>query len=811
MRDWNLRAGDPLSLTLAADARLSRPNYVDDQIWELVLGGGEPPSLALQTTYGLRARNMRLLPRFVEGFNALTDPEQFATPPVVRRFYPNFLQLTFSPLPEIEVVAEYWAPLSSAVAGRLQVINQGQSERLVRLELIAALTPIEGGVGMAPQNIEHADVLVGSSGGLAPVMFITGGASAVSSPYPALVMGLELQPGKARQFIWCQAALHSPEASFELARGIAGRNWEAERARIELLNAGQVEILTGDADWDAAFALAQKTALGLFVGPTENLPHASPVESRLPDDGYSLRGDGLDYNHLWSGQNPFEAYYLSDLILPGSPELARGLALNFIATQGEDGEIDGKPGLGGQRNRRQAAPLLASLAWRIYESDPRDDFLAQVFEPLLAFLRAWFTTRHDRDGDGVPEWDHPLQAGLDDHPQFSRWHAWAQGTDIATAESPALATFLFQECQSLIRMAGILGKGEPIPELEARSEQLRAAVEASWVETLASYLYRDRDGHTSPPALNLGERQGPGHVRVERAFTGTARLVLRVESSQESTRRSQVFIHGTAPSGHHRVERLGADRFLWFPGLGTVTSERIYSAVDYVDVQGIQPDDRVSVLTAGFDFQDLTTLVPLWGGIPSPELAQELVQCNLHDPKRYWIPYGLPECPAPPAPPTLLASTASPQEKEAFDPPEAAVCHKVNLIWNMLIGHGMNRYGFRAEAAELLQHIMAAIVKSLKNESAFRRSYHPTSGQGMGERNALSGLVPLGFFLDTLGVRVIAPDQVALEGTNPFPWPVTVKYRGLTVMRGQEKTQVIFPDGQTVSVDDPAPRLVMLE
>lgn len=796
MREWNLRAGDPLSLTLAADARLSRPNYVDDQIWELVLGGGEPRSLALQTTYGLRARHMRLLPRFVEGFTALTDPEQFTTPPVLRRFYPNFLQLTFVPLPEIEVTAEYWAPLSAAVAGRLQVSNQGREERLVRLEWIAALTPVEGGLGMAPQKIEFADVLVGASGGLAPVTFITGGASAVSSPYPALVVGLELPPGQTRQFIWCQAALHSPEASFELARGIAARNWDAERARIELLNAGQVEVLTGDPDWDAAFALAQKTALGLFVGPTENLPYPSPVESRLPDDGFSLRGDGSDYNHLWSGQNPFEAYYLADLILPGSPELARGLLLNFIVTQGENGEIDGKPGLGGQRTRRQAAPLLASLAWRIYESYPDHEFLRQVFDPLLAFLRAWFTAEHDRDGDGMPEWDHPLQAGLDDHPQFSRWHAWAQGTDIATAESPALGTFLFQECQSLIRMAEVLGERGPIRELENRSRQLRAAVEASWVGTLASYLYRDRDGHTSPPAINLGEREGPGHVRVERAFADTVRLVLRVQSSQESTRRSQAFIHGTAPSGHHRVERLGSERFLWFPGLGTVTSERIYSAVDYVDVKGVQPDDRVSVQTAGFDFQDLTTLLPLWGGIPSPELARELVTHNLNDPNRYWITYGLPECPASPA---------------TYDSLEAVACHKVNLIWNMLIGHGMNRYGFRVEAAELLQHIMAAIVKSLKNESAFRRSYHPVSGQGMGERNALNGLAPLGFFLDTLGVRVIAPDRVALEGTNPFPWPVTVKYRGLTVMRGVEKTQVIFPDGQTVSVDDPAPCVVILE
>ena len=67
MQTWNLGAGDPLSLTLAADARLTSTNYTDDQIWELSLGGGEPAALALQTTYGLRAHWMRLFPRFVRG------------------------------------------------------------------------------------------------------------------------------------------------------------------------------------------------------------------------------------------------------------------------------------------------------------------------------------------------------------------------------------------------------------------------------------------------------------------------------------------------------------------------------------------------------------------------------------------------------------------------------------------------------------------------------------------------------------------------------------------------------------------------
>jgi hypothetical protein len=73
------------------------------------------------------------------------------------------------------------------------------------------------------------------------------------------------------------------------------------------------------------------------------------------------------------------------------------------------------------------------------------------------------------------------------------------------------------------------------------------------------------------------------------------------------------------------------------PGLGTVTSERIYSSVDYVDVQGVQPDDRVSIQTAGFDFQDLTTLVPLWAASLA-RLAQELIQRNLHDPNATGYP-----------------------------------------------------------------------------------------------------------------------------------------------------------------------------
>ena len=43
MREWALKSGDPLSLTMVSDARLSPTDYVDDHIWELTLSGGDPP------------------------------------------------------------------------------------------------------------------------------------------------------------------------------------------------------------------------------------------------------------------------------------------------------------------------------------------------------------------------------------------------------------------------------------------------------------------------------------------------------------------------------------------------------------------------------------------------------------------------------------------------------------------------------------------------------------------------------------------------------------------------------------------------
>jgi hypothetical protein len=138
------------------------------------------------------------------------------------------------------------------------------------------------------------------------------------------------------------------------------------------------------------------------------------------------------------------------------------------------------------------------------------------------------------------------------------------------------------------------------------------------------------------------------------------------------------------------------------------------------------------------------------------------------------------------------------------------VSQAVHLPWNLLIGEGLLRYGFRSDAARLVAHIMTAIIQNLKSNRAFYARYHAEKGTGIGERNALSGLAPVGLFLKVLGVEVHSATRVRLEGTNPFPWDVTIQYRGLKVIRGTNQTEVIFANGKSVTVKDTEPTIIEL-
>ena len=791
MPSTNLKPGDPLVLTLAADARLGSTSYVNDHIWELSLGSGEPPALAVQTTFGLRARSFRIFPRFIFKDTVLSNPATFSGPIHVKYQAPNFIRLACIPFPGINVEIEYWVPGSQLLAGRTRLTNRRAEPVSLCLEWAPLLTPDANGQRMAPLDIGLTHLLAGKTSNLVPILFVAGIVQPATGPYTALATQLELAPHETHTVTWVSTAQATAEAALTQAQQVARRNWDATVAQLELVNASRLEIHSGNPEWDAAFLQAQNTARSLVVTNPGTCTYPSTVSNRLPDQGFSLRGDGSDYTHLWDGQTLFDLYYLQGLLLPGEPELVRGFLANFLAAQTSAGEIPQKPGLSGQFSQLTAPPLLAVLSWRYYQHTADIHYLEDSFPGLLTFLQSWFSPQHDRDGDGIPEWDHPLQTGLDDHPIYAHWQPWSQGVDISMFEGPDLCAYLYAEIEALIHIARLVNRPETIPALQSLSDHLIAAVEASWDESMSTYHPWDRESHHCSSVVTIAQRQGPGQIQVDSSYEHPVRLLIQLHSKDETTRPAQGFIHGTGPSGVHRVERISPERFRWHLGIGRYTSERIYTHLEHIDIQGILDADQVTIQTPHLKCREQTLLLPLWAGMSPQERASSLISKTITNPKLFWGKYGLRACAE--KPPTASA---------------AGHYQHIHLLWNSLIAEGLLRYGKQKRAADLVTRLMEAVVLNLKHKHSFYRAYSAANGEGIGERGALLGLAPLGLFLQVLGVQIISQYQVKIIAPNPFPWPVTVKYKGLTVIQHKKKAMIIFPDGQSITVRNDKPQLV---
>ncbi len=789
MRDWALTTGDPLSLCIAADARLCHTNYGDDQIWELRLAGGEPACLALETTYGLRARAMRIFPAFQVGEQYRLDPATFAQPPQVRRFLPNYLRVDFSPLAELQARAEYWVPESNQVGGRITLHNLTPETLEVQLVLHALLRPGGQTGGMSAVLQEGVMVLAGRTGDLAPVVFIAGGAAAAAAAFPALRLTLVLEAGGSEAVQWAHAGSADPVRSHQLARELAVRSWDAEIARLERANASLVELETGNPNWDAALAFSQNAALAGYLSPTRYLPHPSFVLVRAPDHGYSARGDGRDYDLFWDGQSAVHAYVNVLQLLPAAPELAKGVLLNFLEGQTPEGGIDGKLGLGGQRAGGQSAPLLAGLSWQVYRWTEDADFLAHMLPGLLRFFESWFDPDNDQDQDGHPEWHNTLQSGFDDWPAFVRWRSWGQGLDVRTAETPDLAAYLYREASALQAMCEVLGEREQLPALEMRAEALCDSLERSWSEAQAGYLHLDRELHHSAEGEQLGQGQGRFTLEVGREFDPPTRVVVRSRARGAASPALRVLIRGIASNGRRRVGRLDRSAFSWFSGLGTATSALAFRRIDRIEVQGPAEGVSTTLRTADYSRADHTGLLPLWAMIPTSERADRLVHGALLDPERFWRQHGIPGC-----------SAKDPAYTRGQDEGSA----NLRMLWNLMLGEGLLAYGYRQQAAELVGRLLDTCAGSLRRDRAFRESYHAELDQGSGSRHHLAGIGPLSLFLQVMGVQLISPHKVRLRGANPFPTPVRLRWRKLEIEWEGGRARVQFPDGTSTQVEGEA-------
>jgi hypothetical protein len=437
--------------------------------------------------------------------------------------------------------------------------------------------------------------------------------------------------------------------------------------------------------------------------------------------------------------------------------------------------------------------MLASLTLKYYQATQDETFLSENFLRLMKFFWSWFSPEHDRNRDGAPEWDHILQTGFEDNPIFDVWHPWSQGLDIALVHSPALEAMLYREAQSLIQIAKKLGKpDEETALIQAQAEKLKESINTSWNARKGFYAYRDRETGIIQEGGLLAKRKGNGNMRPKFESEAPVRLLIEVQTKSPAAKRPEVEISEFVTKVSENSEVIESHQFQWHSGGLVATSQKVFTRINRISVRGLEEKDHVIIKIVDMAGEDLTLALPLWARIPDEQHVRVMIGRSLLEAERFDRPFGLPSLPLPP------------------DPQTDAVSMSVHLPWNALICEGLLAYGFRAETARLTAHLMNAVIQNLKQNHSFHQRYHAEKGTGIGERNSLHGLAPVGLFLQTLGVIILSSTRVQLEGKNVFPWPVTIKYRGLTVVRGLERTVVTFHNGQSVTVADPETCIVSM-
>jgi hypothetical protein len=114
----------------------------------------------------------------------------------------------------------------------------------------------------------------------------------------------------------------------------------------------------------------------------------------------------------------------------------------------------------------------------------------------------------------------------------------------------------------------------------------------------------------------------------------------------------------------------------------------------------------------------------------------------------------------------------------------------------MLLGEAAIRYGREDLALGWIGKWMSALSASLRTDRSFRSSRDPQQPVGAGPRNSLQGIFPPGLFLAALGVHPLASDRVWAGGRSILPFPVTIRYRGMILVRENDSLHIQFPSGR---------------
>lgn len=787
LRRWEMDRAVNFEYQIAADARFSRTDYADDQVWKLKLGSRDNPALAFQTQFGGRAGLASIVPMWELDGRTVYQFQTYLKPPYITHFAPGYLCTEAQIASELKLVAQYWAMESRAAGGEFILTNVGDKDIKLRLDLFGhvVINSRNRKLNVLTFQDDTIALHLGQIGNINPVVTLKGSTLDVYGGFissPKIGCKIVIEVGQTVSIPFVVAGLEDMRDSVSLAMNWLYRPWKPFMEQIDLEATAVPTIETGNKDWDKLIDLSYAQQVNSFLKPTDNLPHASFVAARASNRGWSQRGDGSDHIRIWSGQDPTLAYLTVPVIASIDPKLAKGVVLNYLSTQDDSGFVDRQPGLGGQRSGVMMMPILARMAWMIYERTEDKAFIAETFPKLEVFFKRWFNHDMDADGDGVPEWLSERQLGYVAFPTFGKGQAWGQGASIKQMETPDLVAYLISEADALVEMAKLLE--EDTEKLSDELSKLETHLEEFWDGT--RYTYRDRDSHITTDSVQLlnGVPGDETHT-LDRGLVVANRVVIRVVGGVNHRPKIKLTLVGKDADGNPTTITAEADEFLWLNRQGMYTSSQALSHIDSIQIDGLSRVYKIYAETIDNSRLDINHLIPLWTGRLPEDHAKSLVELAM-DEKHFFRPNGI----------TMVSA-----EDRDFSPSNASGGGGIWMYWLSLIGEGMVKSGYRKEATTLIKTVLTMLTKMLHNDGYLSQFYHSDEIKAYGEDHHIGGHVPLHLLNEVIGVRILSRYKVWVGGEFTWDNQIIIEQYGVVVTRSDDEIYIRFPSKHEVTLD----------
>ena len=702
------------------------------------------------------------------------EKNHFQDPELVE-YHPNAVILNQYPNDGLKICHQIIVSSSNQISGRLTFLNIGSSIQDFKFSILAELTPDEMGEPMQPGQIEMTNILHGKTANLEPVLFFTGGPESSISPHTSLSHLIYLRPGEKRSLTWVLASCETQAESYQQARITASRNWEALLARIRMSGKEHLILQTSNPEWNKVLEYQRHVLRTL---PIENKPTEAGLtffKTRLPDQGYSFRGDGSDYSQPWAVQTMLDTWYLEELLLPSRPGLIKTMLENLLHNRHHNNRLPGWLSYQRRKTSTHPTPLVCSLLWKYFRITADHELLAEYFPVLLENLEQWLEKT-------PPTWETLQQSGFLSNPLFARWAEFGQGLDINKVIAPDLLAYLYNEIQHLILISEELNRLGSIEKLQTWAENLKETLDASWDYRAATFRYLDPETYASSKSQLLGNFTGTGTFSIQTQPKIPSRILVRLENTGESALMPDISIHGKNTDGESITENFLRKDFQWFGSYCILTTKKVFSELETISLERISLRNTTIVRVPDLKVFDHTQFVPLWAGMADPKKADSIIRKTILSEKRFFRKYGIPAL------------------YKGDDPPENQA---IWIPWNIMVVKGLVQYGYLEEAFELYSRLMDASLGQLNQHGYLSRYTNSSSGEAFGEQNHLHSLLPESLLLEICGIYIRTPFEVEIRDYNCWLDNAEVFFRGLKIQLKKDRILVNFPGGMEHILETP--------